>query len=101
MDDAFLPGTLEVQLHDEATVLMVGGALKNKRGVVHLTNDRLFFNDQRFNPSLAGGVAGYSPGQCPSSWRSSERASSDDRPRAARHHPRRTRHEAHGPGHPG
>jgi hypothetical protein len=57
-DDAFLPGTPEVQLHDEATVLMAGGALKNKRGVVHLTNDRLFFNDQRFNPSLAGGVGG-------------------------------------------
>lgn len=56
-DDAFLPGTPEVQLHDEATVLMAGGALKNKRGVVHLTNDRLFFNDQRFDTSL-GGLAG-------------------------------------------
>jgi hypothetical protein len=53
-DDAFLPGTPEVQLHDEATVLMAGGALKNKRGVVHLTNDRLFFNDQRFDTSLGG-----------------------------------------------
>jgi hypothetical protein len=57
-DDAFLPGTPEVQLHDEATVLMAGGALKNKRGVVHLTNDRLFFNDQRFNPSLAADAGG-------------------------------------------
>jgi hypothetical protein len=57
-DDAFRPGTPEVQLHDEATVLMAGGALKNKRGVLHLTNDRLFFNDQRFNPQLAGGVGG-------------------------------------------
>jgi hypothetical protein len=36
---------------------MAGGALKNKRGVVHLTNDRLFFNDQRFDTSL-GGLAG-------------------------------------------
>jgi hypothetical protein len=57
MDDAFRPGTPEVQLHDEATVLMAGGALKNKRGVLHLTNDRLFFNDQRFDTSL-GGLAG-------------------------------------------
>jgi hypothetical protein len=59
-DDAFLPGTPEVQLHDEATVLMASGAmktLKNKRGVAHLTNDRLFFNDQRFDTSL-GGLAG-------------------------------------------
>ena len=56
-DDAFRPGTPEVQLHDEATVLMAGGALKNKRGVLHLTNDRLFFNDQRFDTSL-GGLAG-------------------------------------------
>jgi hypothetical protein len=36
---------------------MAGGALKNKRGVLHLTNDRLFFNDQRFDTSL-GGLAG-------------------------------------------
>ena len=57
MDDTFRPGTPEVQLHDEATVLMAGGALKNKRGVLHLTNDRLFFNDQRFDTSL-GGIAG-------------------------------------------
>ena len=56
-EDAFRPGTPEVQLHDEATVLMAGGALKNKRGVLHLTNDRLFFNDQRFDTSL-GGLAG-------------------------------------------
>lgn len=57
-DDAFRPGTPEVHVHDEATVLMAGGALKNKRGQVHLTNDRLFFTDQRFNPSLAMGVGG-------------------------------------------
>jgi hypothetical protein len=57
-DDAFRPGTPEIQLHDEATVLMAGNALKNKRGVLHLTNERLFFNDQRFNPQLAGGVGG-------------------------------------------
>ena len=56
-DDAFRPGTPEAQLHDEATVLMAGGALKNKRGVLHLTNDRLFFNDQRFDTTL-GGLAG-------------------------------------------
>ena len=56
-DDAYRPGTPEVPLHDEATVLMAGGALKNKRGVLHLTNDRLFFNDQRFDTSL-GGLAG-------------------------------------------
>jgi hypothetical protein len=56
-DDTFRAGSPEVQLHDEATVLMAGGALKNKRGVLHLTNDRLFFNDQRFDTSL-GGLAG-------------------------------------------
>ena len=62
-DDAFRPGAPEVQLHDEATVLMASGALralrtlKNERGVLHLTNDRLFFNDQRFDTSL-GGLAG-------------------------------------------
>ena len=57
-EDAFRPGTPEVQLHDEATVLMAGGALKNKRGQVHLTNDRLFFTDQRFDPGGATGAGG-------------------------------------------
>ena len=57
-ENAFQPGTPEDLLHDQATVLMAGGALKNKRGHAHLTNDRILFMDQRFNPEQAGAVGG-------------------------------------------
>jgi hypothetical protein len=57
-DEAFTPGAAETELAHEATVLMGGNALKNKRGHVLLTNDRLLFTDQRFNPILAGSVGG-------------------------------------------
>lgn len=59
MDEtAFQPGTSEDLLHDQATVLMSGGSLKNKRGHAHLTNDRVLFMDQRFDPKQAGAVGG-------------------------------------------
>ena len=57
-EQAFQPGTPEDLLNDQATVLMAGGALKNKRGHAHLTNDRVLFMDQRFNPQQAGAVGG-------------------------------------------
>jgi len=57
-EDAFQTGTPEDLLHDQATVLMAGGSLKNKRGHAHLTNDRVLFMDQRFDPKQAGAVGG-------------------------------------------
>ena len=66
-EQAFQPGTPEDLLHDQATVLMSGGALKNKRGHAHLTNDRVLFMDQRFNPTQAGAVGGLLAG-ADSNW---------------------------------
>jgi len=57
-DEVFRLGTAETELAQEATVLMGSNTLKNKRGHVLLTNDRVLFTDQRFNPTLAGGVGG-------------------------------------------
>ena len=57
-DDAFQSGTPESLLHEQATVLISGGPLKNKRGHAHLTNDRVLFMDQRFDPTQAGAVGG-------------------------------------------
>jgi hypothetical protein len=57
-EQAFRSGTAEELLHDQQTVLISGGPLKNKRGHAHLTNDRVLFMDQRFNPSQAGAVGG-------------------------------------------
>jgi hypothetical protein len=57
-ENAFQPGTPEDLLHDQATVLMAGNALKNKRGHAHLTNDRILFMDQRFNPQQSTAVGG-------------------------------------------
>lgn len=57
-DDAFRPETPEVPLHDMSTVLMASGPLKNKRGHAHLTNDRIFFSDRRFDAAAAGGAGG-------------------------------------------
>jgi hypothetical protein len=57
-DDAFRPGAPELPLHDMATVLMASGPLKNKRGHAHLTNDRIFFSDRRFDAAAAGGAGG-------------------------------------------
>ena len=45
-------------LHDQATVLISGGPLKNKRGHAHLTNDRVLFMDQRFDPNQSRAVGG-------------------------------------------
>jgi hypothetical protein len=59
MDEhAFRPGTPEDLLHDQATVLISGGPLKNKRGHAHLTNDRVLFMDQRFDATQAQAVGG-------------------------------------------
>jgi hypothetical protein len=57
-EDAYQPGTPEVLLHDQATVLISGGPLKNKRGHAHLTNDRVLFMDRRFDPTGARAVGG-------------------------------------------
>ena len=57
-EQAFQPGTPEDLLHDQATVLMAGGSLKNRRGHAHLTNDRVLFMDQRFDPTAARGAGG-------------------------------------------
>jgi len=57
-EDAFQPGTPEALLHDQATVLISGGPLKNKRGHAHLTNDRVLFMDRRFDPTQAQAVGG-------------------------------------------
>jgi hypothetical protein len=57
-EQAFRSGTPEELLHDQATVLISGGPLKNKRGHAHLTNDRVLFMDQRFNPAQASAVGG-------------------------------------------
>jgi len=57
-DQAFQQGTPETLLHDQATVLMAGGPFKNKRGHAHLTNDRVLFMDQRFDPAGAGAAGG-------------------------------------------
>ena len=57
-EDAFQPGTPEALLHDQATVLISGGPLKNKRGHAHLTNDRVLFMDRRFDPTQARAVGG-------------------------------------------
>lgn len=57
-EDAFRPGTPEVELHNQATVLMSSGPLSNKRGNALLTNDRVLFTDQRFDPTLSRGVGG-------------------------------------------
>ena len=52
-DDAFRPGTPEVQLQDLATVLMSGGPFSNKRGHALLTNDRVLFSDQKFDAAMS------------------------------------------------
>ena len=57
-EDAIQPGTPETLLHDRATVLISGGPLKNKRGHAHLTNDRVLFMDQRFDPTQSRAVGG-------------------------------------------
>jgi len=57
-DNAFQPDTPEAELHDQATVLMAGGALKNRRGHALLTNDRVIFLDQRFDVRAAWAVGG-------------------------------------------
>ena len=57
-EQAFQSGTPEALLHDQATVLISGGPLKNKRGHGHLTNDRVLFMDQRFNPTQAQAAGG-------------------------------------------
>jgi hypothetical protein len=49
-DQSFAPGTPEAELAEKATVLMGGNALKNKRGHLLITNDRVVFSDQRFDP---------------------------------------------------
>jgi hypothetical protein len=58
MDEAFRQSTVETELAHKATVLMGGYLLKNKRGHVLITNDRVLFTDQRFNPTSAGAVGG-------------------------------------------
>jgi hypothetical protein len=57
-DDAFRPGTPEVQLQDLATVLMAGGAFSNKRGHALLTNDRVLFSDVRFDSATSTAIGG-------------------------------------------
>jgi hypothetical protein len=57
-DDAFRPGTPEVQLQDLATVLMAGGPFSNKRGHALLTNDRVLFSDQKFDAAMSTAVGG-------------------------------------------
>ena len=51
-------GSPETELAYEATVLMGGNVLKNKRGHLLLTTERVLFTDQRFDPVMAGGVGG-------------------------------------------
>jgi hypothetical protein len=57
-DDAFAPGTPEVELQDLATVLMAGGPFSNKRGHALLTNDRVLFSDQKFDAAMSTAVGG-------------------------------------------
>ena len=57
-DDAFGTDMAETELGRKATVLMGTNVLKNKRGQLLLTNDRILFTDQRLDPTLAGGVGG-------------------------------------------
>jgi hypothetical protein len=57
-EQAFLPGTPEDLLDDQATVLISGGPLKSMRGHAHITNDRVLFMDQRFNPTQSAAVGG-------------------------------------------
>jgi hypothetical protein len=57
-DDAFRPGTPEVQLQDLGTVLMAGGPFSNKRGHALLTNDRVLFSDQKFDAAMSTAVGG-------------------------------------------
>ena len=52
------PGTPEAELAEKQTVLMGGNALKNKRGHLLVTNDRILFSDQRFDPAMSGAVGG-------------------------------------------
>ena len=54
----FEPDAAEAELGQKATVLMGSNVLKNKRGHLLLTNDRILFTDQRSDPTLAGGVGG-------------------------------------------
>jgi hypothetical protein len=62
-DELFQPGTPEGVLNEQATVLMAGGPLSNKRGHALLTNERILFMDQRFNPEMAGAVGGWLAGK--------------------------------------
>jgi len=57
-EEAFRPGTPEVQLQDLATVLMSGGPFSNKRGHALLTNDRVLFSDQKFDAAMSTAVGG-------------------------------------------
>ncbi|MFN2593896.1 MAG: hypothetical protein ABR579_03280 [Actinomycetota bacterium] len=57
-EQAFAPGTPEVELNNQATVLMAGGPLKNKRGHAILTNDHILFLDQRFSAQQSAAVGG-------------------------------------------
>lgn len=54
----FEPDAAEAELGQKATVLVGSNVLKNKRGHLLLTNDRILFTDQRSDPALAGGVGG-------------------------------------------
>ncbi len=62
-EQAFQPGTAEDILNEQATVLIAGGPLKNKRGHAVLTNERVLFMDQRFAPAQAGAVGGWLAGK--------------------------------------
>jgi hypothetical protein len=57
-DEAFAPGTPEAQIGDVQTVLMAGGPLRNKKGHLLVTNDRILFSDQRFDATQARAVGG-------------------------------------------
>ena len=57
-DQALASGTPEAEIAEQATVLMGGNALKNKRGHLLVTNDRILFSDQRFDPATSGAVGG-------------------------------------------
>lgn len=56
-EDAFQPGTPEVELERHKNVLVRGG-LKSKMGHAVLTNDRILFMDQKYNATAATAAGG-------------------------------------------
>ena len=57
MEDAFAPGTPEVEIEQHATALLTDG-MKATMGRAILTNDRVLFVDKKFDGGVGGAVGG-------------------------------------------